>query len=246
MKKERLTTIGNVDFYWGRMTYIMGIINASSDSFSGDGVTDVKAALEQAERFIEEGADILDIGGESTRPGAPGISAEEEIKRVIPVIETITRETKIPVSVDTSKFEVAERALAAGASLLNDQWGLKKEPALAKLAAAYGVPLVLMANQRDRGDYDPGVGRDTGFYDDVMAEVINNLKSSISKALDAGVPEDKIIIDPGIGFGKTWQQDIEVVRRLGELKVLEKPVLIGPSRKSLIKMVLKTPVQDRA
>jgi dihydropteroate synthase len=143
------------------------------------------------------------------------------------------------------KYEVARQALAAGAVILNDQWGLKKEPRLAQLAAEKGVPLILMSNQRDKGGYDTKVGRDTGFYQDVMAEVIAFLRGSIETAHKAGVPKENIIIDPGIGFGKMWQQDIEIIRRLQELKALGQPILIGTSRKSLIKMVLDLPAAER-
>lgn len=242
---NRVTTVNNLEFRWGSRTYVMGIINMSADSFSGDGLTTVQNAVEQAKLFVEEGADILDIGGESTRPGASGTPVDEEIKRVVPVIEKVSREVKIPVSIDTSKYEVARQALAAGATILNDQWGLKTEPGLAMLAAKNNAPIILMSNQRDRGGYDKNAGRDTGYYDDVIPEVIRKLRESIKTAVDSGVSEDNIIVDPGIGFGKTWQQDIEIVRRLRELQVLGQPLLIGPSRKSLIKMVLNLPANDR-
>ena len=241
----KVTRFGNTAFEWGKRTYVMGIINMSADSFSGDGISAVDAAIEQAHRFITEGADILDVGGESTRPGSAGVTAEEEIRRVIPVIERLSRESAVPVSIDTSKLEVAERALAAGAAILNDQWGLKTEPGLANLAAKKGVPIILMSNQRDRGGFDTGTGRDTAYYNDVIDEVLSSLRRSVQTALEAGVSQENIIIDPGIGFGKTWQQDIEIVRRLKEMQVLGRPILIGPSRKSLIKMVLNLPANDR-
>jgi len=233
------------DFRWGKRTYVMGIINMSADSFSGDGLNQTGVALEQARRFVSEGADILDIGGESTRPGSGSISTEEEIRRVIPIIEKIAAAVKVPISIDTSKIAVAEKALAAGASILNDQWGLKTEPALAKLAAKGNIPIILMSNQRDDGSFDAKAGRDTASYPDVINEVLASLHNSINTALAAGVPEENIIIDPGIGFGKTWQQDIEIIRRLKELRILNKPILIGASRKSLIKMVLDLPANDR-
>ncbi|MDD5189602.1 MAG: dihydropteroate synthase [Dehalococcoidales bacterium] len=239
------TQAGNTVFTWGKRTYVMGIINVSPDSFSGDGVTLVENALMQARRFVEEGADILDIGGESTRPNFKPVTESDELKRVIPVIEKIATTVKIPVSVDTMKYEVARQSLLSGAAMLNDQWGLKKEPRLAELAAKYNVPIILMSNQRDIGGYDAGAGRDTASYSDVMAEVLAYLRQSISLALKSGVKDENIIIDPGIGFGKTWQQDIEIIRRLDELKVLGKPVLLGTSRKSLIKMVLNLPANDR-
>ncbi len=245
MSRTAITRIGKADFIWGKRTYVMGIINMSPESFSGDGIADVPDALEQARRFASEGADILDVGGESTRPGLASISAEEEIKRVIPVIERLSREVTVPISIDTTKLEVAERALDAGASMLNDQWGLKKEPRLAKLAAERGVPIVLMSNQRDRGGYDAGAGRDVAYYDDVMSVVLASLRQSIKAALEAGVPAENIIIDPGIGFGKTWQQELTIIRRLRELTELGRPILIGPSRKSLIKMVLDLSAKER-
>ena len=233
------------EFQWGNRTYVMGILNVSPDSFSGDGAIDIGSAVAQACRFEEEGADILDIGGESTRPGFSSVTVEEEIRRVVPVIALLSKRISIPISVDTSKYEVARQALAAGAVILNDQWGLKTEPRLAELAAMNNVPLILMSNQRDIGGYDAGTGRDTANYPDVMAEVIACLRKSIAMAEQAGIKRENIIIDPGIGFGKTWQQDIEIIRRLRELQVLGQPILVGTSRKSLIKMVLNLPANQR-
>lgn len=233
------------EFQWGNRTYVMGILNVSPDSFSGDGAIDIGSAVAQACRFEEEGADILDIGGESTRPGFSSVTVEEEIRRVVPVIALLSKRISIPISVDTSKYEVARQALAAGAVILNDQWGLKTEPRLAELAARNNVPLILMSNQRDIGGYDAGTGRDTANYPDVMAEVIACLRKSIAMAEQAGIKRENIIIDPGIGFGKTWQQDIEIIRRLRELQVLGQPILVGTSRKSLIKMVLNLPANQR-
>jgi dihydropteroate synthase len=245
MSLKNITRCGNMEFHWGERTYVMGIVNASPDSFSGDGNTDIETAVAQGCRFVEEGADILDIGGESTRPGFIEISVEEEIRRVVPVIERLATRTKTPISIDTTKYEVARQALAAGAAIINDQWGLKTEPRLAELAAKSNVPIMLMSNQRDIGGYDANVGRDTANYSDVMAEVIASLRQSVKTAEQAGVPKANIIIDPGIGFGKTWQQDIEIIRRLRELQVIGLPVLVGTSRKSLIKMVLNLPANQR-
>ena len=245
MIQPGITKCGNTEFHWGKRTYVVGIINMSPESFSGDGIANVDSAVEQARRFVSEGADILDVGGESTRPGLASISASEEINRAIPIIERLSREIEVPISIDTSKLEVAERALKAGAAMLNDQWGLKKEPRLAKLAAKKGVPIVLMSNQRDKGGYDATAGRDTALYEDVMGEVISTLRQGIVSAIEAGVSPENIIVDPGIGFGKTWQQDLEIVRRLRELKELGRPILIGTSRKSLIKMVLNLPATER-
>lgn len=245
MDRVKVTRCGKTEFQWGKRTYIMGIINVSPDSFSGDGVATIQDAVAQARQFVDEGADILDVGGESTRPNSTSISTDEELKRVIPVIERLARVVTVPISTDTMKYEVARQALAAGAVILNDQWGLKKEPRLAQLAAEKGTPLILMSNQRDKGGYDTKADRDTGFYQDVMAEVIAFLRGSIETARKAGVPNENIIIDPGIGFGKMWQQDIEIIRRLSELKELGQPILIGTSRKSLIKMVLDLPANQR-
>ena len=223
----------------------MGIVNLSPDSFSGDGIADPEAAVAQAHRFVSEGADILDIGGESTRPGSSPVPVDEEIRRVVPVIERLAAGVPVPISIDTCKSEVARQALEAGATMLNDQWGLKKDPHLAELAAERGVPIILMSNQRDKGGYDAGARRDTAYYQDVIAEVNSSLRRSLELALSLKVPRENIILDPGIGFGKTWQQDIEIVRRLKELKEPGRPIMIGPSRKSLIKMVLDLPADER-
>ena len=223
----------------------MGIINLSPNSFSGDGITNIDAAIAQAHRMMEEGADILDVGGESTRPGAEPISIEEELGRVIPVIERLAPEISAPISIDSYKSEVARRALDAGAAMLNDQWALKKDRRLADLAAERGVPIVLMSNQRDLGGYDPVNKRDTANYGDPIAEILKTLRWSLDTAIRAGVPRENLIVDPGLGIGKNWKHDLEIIRRLDELKVLERPILLGPSRKSFIKMVLNLPANDR-
>ncbi|MCJ7425676.1 MAG: dihydropteroate synthase [Dehalococcoidales bacterium] len=240
------TTCGELELRWGERTYVMGILNVTPDSFSGDGVGyDVKAAVARAKQLAEEGADIIDIGGESTRPASPPVSAEEELRRVIPVIERLAGELSVPMSIDTTKYEVARRALAAGARMLNDQWGLKGDPRLAELAVEWRVPIVLMSNQRDKGGYAAALKRDTADYADPITEIINSLKGSLKIAAEAGVPGENIIIDPGIGFGKSWQHDLEIIRRLGELTGLGKPILLGPSGKSFIGRVLDLPVSER-
>jgi dihydropteroate synthase len=244
-EKPGITRCGKTEFRWGERTYVMGILNATPDSFSKDGVSGQAAAIELAQRMAAEGADILDVGGESTKPGYTPVSLEEELRRVIPIIEKIVPAFPIPISIDTTKYEVARQALRSGASMLNDQWGLKKDRRLAELATEYKVPIILMSNQRDKGDYDTDIQRDSSSYTDVITEVETSQRTSIGIALEAGVPEYNIILDPGIGFGKTWQQDIEIVRRLRELKKLGRPILLGPSRKSLIKMVLNLPANDR-
>jgi dihydropteroate synthase len=240
-----ITRCGKKEFRWGERTYIMGIINTSPNSFSGDGVTDVEAAIAQAYRMIEDGADILDIGGESTRPGAEPVTIEEELKRVIPLIERLASRIDVPISIDSYKSEVAGRALEAGAAMINDQWALKKDPRLADLAVATGVPLILMSNQRDIGGFDGTIQRDTAWYGDPIAEVLRSLRWSIDIALKVGVPAENLIVDPGLGIGKNWKHDLEIIRRLDELKVLARPILLGPSRKSFIKMVLDLPADDR-
>ena len=243
--KLGITRFRNGEFRWGERTYVMGIVNVSPESFSGDGLADVSDAVDQAKRMAEEGADILDVGGESTKPGFKPISVEEELRRVVPVVEEISASVHVPVSVDTTKYEVGLQALRAGAALLNDQWGLKRDSRIGELAAEWRVPIILMSNQRDKGGFDASAQRDGSSYQDVLAEVLSSQRTSLETALTIGVPEDNVILDPGIGFGKTWQQDIEIVRRLGEMKALGRPILLGPSRKSLIKMVLSLPAGDR-
>jgi dihydropteroate synthase len=211
----------------------MGVINVSPDSFSGDGLASVAAAVAQAERFVAEGVDILDVGGESTRPNSAPISVNEELRRVIPVLERLAGKVKVPLSVDTYKLEVARRALEAGAEMLNDIWGLKQEPRLAELAAARSMPIILMSNQRDKP------------VRNIVPAVLSDLKRGVDLALDAGVSWGNIIIDPGIGFGKTLEQNLELVRRLDELKALGRPVLLGTSRKSMIGLVLNLPPEQR-
>jgi dihydropteroate synthase len=232
------TRCGQAEFRWGERTYIMGVCNLSPDSFSGDGLGgDVEATLEQARRMVAEGADIIDIGGESTRPGTEPLSAEdidEELRLVIPAIERLAAELTVPLSIDTYKAGVACRAVKAGASLINDIWGLKRDPGLARVAAATGVPIILMANQRDA---PPRAG--------IVAKVISDLETGIGLALEAGVSRENIIIDPGFGFGKSLEQNLELVNRLPELKRLDRPILLGTSRKSMIGLVLDLPADQR-
>jgi dihydropteroate synthase len=228
-----VTRCGNVTFRWGERTYVMGVVNVSPDSFSGDGLNSVDAAVAQAQCFAADGVDIIDVGGESTRPGSAPISIDEELRRVIPVLERLANEITVPLSVDTYKFEVARQALDAGAQMVNDIWGLKQEPKLAELTAERGVPIILMSNQRDKPRRN------------IVPAVISDLKRSIDLALDAGVPWENIIVDPGIGFGKTLEQNLELVRRLDELKVLGRPILLGTSRKSMIGLVLDMPPEQR-
>lgn len=221
-------------FRWGERTFIMGIVNTSPESFSGDGLSSVDAAVQQAKHMAADGADIIDIGGESTRPNSQPISIEEEISRVVPVIKKLVNEIDIPISLDSYKYEVAREAVAAGANMLNDIWALKHDKRLAILAAEQHLPIVIMSNQRDQA-----------CHGDIINEIISDLKRAIALCLDAGVAEENIIIDPGIGFGKTLEQNLEIINRLAELKILKKPVLLGTSRKSLIGMILDLPVNER-
>ncbi len=241
-----VTRCGNLELRWGERTYIMGILNVTPDSFSGDGVgDDIEAAVAKARQLAEEGADIIDVGGESTRPGAPPVPTEEELRRVVLVIERLAAELSVPISIDSYKSAVAERALEAGARMLNDQWGLKSDPRLAELAAKWKVPIILMSNQRDKSRYDANLKRDTADYEDPIAEITASLEKSLEIAAAAGVPGENIILDPGIGFGKSWRHDLVIIRRLGEIKKLGRPVLIGPSGKSFIGKVLDLPVGER-
>lgn len=215
------TRCRDTEFRWGERTYVMGVLNLSPDSFSGDGLTgDMEAIVAQAKRLVAEGADILDIGGESTRPKSQPIPADEELRRVIPAMERLAREVSVPLSIDTYKSEMASQALKAGASMINDVWGLKRDKKLAQVASEAGVPIVLMSNQRD-----------STTYRDIIVEVISSLERSIRLAIEAGIAEQNIIIDPGIGFGKSVEQNLEIIRRLAELKVLVRPILLGTSRK---------------
>ena len=212
----------------------MGIINLTPDSFSGDGLgSDVSAAVEQALRFEAEGADFIDVGAESTRPGHESITAEEELERLMPALEAIVSRVNLPVSVDTSKAVVARNAVAAGAAIINDQWGLKSEPEIAVAAAETGAGLILMHNQKGR------------HYDDLIPDVASGLSASAGVALEAGVPKGNIVLDPGIGFGKTPDHNLEVLNRLREFTSLGYPLLLGTSRKSTIGMVLDLPVEER-
>ena len=212
----------------------MGVINVSPDSFSGDGLAGVEGAAARAKRLASDGADIIDIGGESTRPGSTPISINEELQRVIPVVEKVAREISVPLSVDTYKLEVARRALDAGANMINDIWGLKKESRLAELAAQRSVPIAVMSNQRDSSCHD------------IMSAIVSDLKRAIEQASDAGVPWENIIIDPGIGFGKTQEQNLEILRRLEELRALGRPILLGSSRKSFVGWVLDLTPEQRS
>jgi len=224
----------NSQFKWGERTYIMGVINVTPDSFSHDGLGyNVAAAEEQAKRFVDEGIDILDVGGESTRPDFKPISIEEELHRVIPVIERLAKRISTPISIDTYKSEVARQAIDAGACMINDVWGLRQDPKLAKVAAEKKVPVIIVQNQRG------------SIFNDLIPELISSLSNSIDYAVKSGVDRNNIIIDPGFGFGKTIKQNLEIIRRLDDLKVLGRPILLGTSRKSTIGAILDLPVEQR-
>ena len=233
------TVIGGVPFEWGSRTYIMGAINMTPDSFSGDGLgQDVDAAVCKALQFQDWGADIVDVGGESTRPatiyaGAKQTTLEEELSRVIPVVAALARKLRIPISVDTYKAQVAAEALVAGASMVNDVWALARDPDMRHVVAEADVPVVLMHNQ-DHTDYD-----------DLVPDLIAALRRSTDEAVSAGISVGNIILDPGMGFGKTAENNLEILRRLDELHVLGRPLLIGMSRKSTIGYVLGLPVNER-
>src|SRR5439155_11690901 len=220
-------TIGGRQFHWGERTYVMGIVNVTPDSFSGDGLGDnADAAVRQAVQMREDGADIIDIGGESTRPGFAEVSADDEMRRVIPVIERLRGELDIPISIDTYKAEVARAAIEAGATLVNDVHGFLREPEIARVAAEAGVPAIVMYNHR---------GRD---FHDTVGNIVAGLLESVRVAREQGLAEEQIIVDPGFNFGWKDEQALEMLRRLGELRVLGRPILIGTSRKSTIGNVL--------
>ena len=226
--------IGNRLFDVEHRTYIMGILNVTPDSFSDGGkFNQIDAALSHAEEMIRDGADIIDIGGESTRPGHTVISDEEEISRVAPVIEALKRRFDIPVSIDTYKGNVTEAALKAGADLVNDIWGFKFDHRVAELTAQYGAACCLMHN------------RTKPVYQDYLNDVVEDLRECVRIAKDAGVSDDKIILDPGVGFGKTYQMNLEIINHVEMLHSLGFPILLGTSRKSVIGQTLNLPTDQR-
>ena len=230
---------GECILLWGYKTYVMGILNTTPDSFSGDGTgLNVRHAVEKGIEFVREGANILDVGGMSTRPASmygsvDMVSEEEEISRVLPVIKLLASEVNVPISIDTYRSSVASVALSEGATIVNDIWGFKKDPRMASVVAETGAHIVLMHNTDDPE------------YGDVVSDVIADLMNTVAKAISCGVDPSKIIIDPGIGFAKNSEQNLEIIRRLGEFKKLGHPILIGTSRKSTIGMVLDLPVDQR-
>ena len=231
--------IGETTFDWGTKTFVMGVLNVTPDSFSRDGVgTDVERAVEQGLRFQEWGADIIDIGGESTRPASiypdsEMVSVVDELDRVLPVIEALTRLLEIPISIDTYKSEVATQAIASGAEIVNDVWGLTGDPDIGAVIDKSGVPVILMHNQAHTR------------YRDVVPDVFGRLHELTQNAIELGISKENIILDPGMGFGKTAQHNLQILRRLREFDALDLPLLVGMSRKSTIGYVLDLPVDDR-
>jgi dihydropteroate synthase len=242
-----------MQFEWGERTYIMGIINVTPDSFSGDGLLDERnveaAILAQAEQFVADGADILDVGGESTRPGSTPVTVAEELERVVPAIAAIRNQLDVPLSVDTYRAEVAAAALDAGADWVNDVWALRMDQNMAGLVAKRGCPVVIMHNrsrpkdvvqEKRLGGHYVGIE-----YHDLLQDVCGELLASVELALDAGVEREQIILDPGIGFGKTVSQNVRLIDELDAIRALGFPVLLGPSRKSFIGMTLDLPPEER-
>ena len=238
------TRIGPRLFEWGSRTYVMGIVNVTPDSFSGDGIlasvaghagTAIEAAVIRARTMVDEGAHILDVGGESTRPGHDPVAGDEETARIVPVIAAIHAALpEVPISVDTSKPAVADAALDAGAALVNDIWGVSPDDSMARLAAARGVPLVVMHNRAEP------------HYDDIVAELLEDLRTALDRAVAAGVPRGNLIVDPGFGFGKTPEHNLTVLRELARLRQLGRPILLGTSRKSTLGRVLGgLPTEER-
>lgn len=253
-------TINGTTLEWGSRTYIMGILNLTPDSFSGDGLLNIESTpdefqidldliLDKARNFVENGADILDVGGESTRPGAQLVSADVEMKRVIPVIAMLAAKLDVIISIDTYKSNVAEAAIQQGAHMVNDVWGLHADPALAGVAAKHHIPIILMHNRSSWANAEIKErlgGRYVGIpYDNLVEDVKRELMESVAIALSAGIINDHIIIDPGIGFGKSVEQNLELVDRLDEIRALDYPVLFGPSRKSFIGYTLNLPPDQR-
>ena len=250
--------LGNHRLVWGERTYIMGIMNITPDSFSGDGLLaqdstaggSLAVATSLARRFIAEGADILDIGGESTRPGSQPVEASEEMRRVVPAIQGIVAEfPDALISIDTCKADVAEAALKAGAHIVNDVWGLRADPGLAAVAARANAPVILMHNRSKPAGVEVrdqlGSAYRGAEYGNLVEDVCRELMDSVQIARSAGIPDGHIILDPGIGFGKTVGQNLELIDRLGEIRALGFPLLLGASRKSFIGYTLDLPPDQR-
>ena len=222
-------------FEYGKKTYIMGILNVTPDSFSdGGSYTNIELAVKHAKEMIEEGADIIDVGGESTRPGHKFVSDEEEINRVAPIIKILKNEIHVPISIDTYKSQVAEEVLKLGVDMVNDIWGLTYDEDMANIIGKYDASVCIMHNQEG-----------TDYEKDIMESIKDFLQNSIDIALKAGIKKEKIVLDPGIGFGKTFEQNLEVLRRLNELKTLGYPILLGTSRKSVLGNIVGCEPKER-
>ncbi|MGM9922893.1 MAG: dihydropteroate synthase [Bacillus sp. (in: firmicutes)] len=233
-KEDTVISCGPYTLDYSKKTLIMGILNVTPDSFSDGGrYNEIEAAVAQAKKLVADGADIIDIGGESTRPGSTKVSAEEELKRVLPVIQAIAREVEVPISIDTYKAEVAKQAIEAGAHIINDVWGGKADEQMAHVAAELDVPFIVMHNRYDRE------------YDSFIRDAFYDIYESIRLAKRAGVKDKNIIVDPGIGFVKDVSQNIEMMQNLDTLVALGYPVLLGTSRKSMIGAVLDLPTNER-
>ena len=246
--------IGNHTFNWGSRTYVMGILNITPDSFSGDGILPkgdvIQNAVDQAGQFLENGADILDVGGESTRPGSQPVSADAELERVIPVIQALKRNfPDALISIDTYKAIVAEEGFKAGAHILNDVWALRADPELAPVARKFNVPVILMHNRSNPASVEVRNQLGNAYigseYENLIEDVRRELLASVDIATTAGVEERHIILDPGIGFGKTREHNLALINRLDEVRALGYPVLLGPSRKSFIGFTLDLPADQR-
>ena len=245
--------MSSIDLQSENRTLIMGILNITPDSFSGDGLLNAsqvkQSAIQQAELFISNGADILDIGGESTRPGAEIVSLDEELERVVPVIEAISAEFDVLISIDTYKATVADEAVKAGAAMINDVWGFKADDEIASVTKKHDVPVILMHNRSKPANaqiLEKLGGRYVGIeYNNLIEDINRELLDSVEIAKTAGISNDKIILDPGIGFGKTVSQNLEIINRLDEIKTLGYPILLGPSRKSFIGYTLDLPPEER-
>jgi dihydropteroate synthase len=246
--------VGNHSFDWGSRTYVMGILNVTPDSFSGDGIIakgdSVEVSLEQAKRFVSAGAAILDIGGESTRPGSQPVDVEEERRRVIPVIKAIVKESPDTlISIDTCKALIAEEALNAGAQIINDVWALRADPELKHVVAKSKCPVILMHNRSNPASVEVRAQLGNAYigaeYENLIEDVKRELMDSVTMAREAGVSDERIILDPGIGFGKKVEHNLELINRLDEIRALGFPVLLGPSRKSFIGYTLDLPPGQR-
>ncbi|WP_100400563.1 dihydropteroate synthase [Bacillus sp. FJAT-44742] len=232
--KHSFVSWGKWELDFTEKTFVMGIINATPDSFSDGGrYNNVEKAVKGAVELVRQGADIIDVGGESTRPGSTKVEEKEELERVIPTVREMAKHLTVPISVDTYKAEVARQAIEAGAAIINDVWGAKAESDMARVAAEYDVPIILMHNRTNTD------------YGDLLEDMINDVQESIDICRRAGVKEDKIILDPGIGFAKTYEQNLEAMRRMDEFTALGYPVLLGTSRKSLISKTLNLPPSER-